>query len=58
MRVAREQPDPSHLIDAIIEEREKNPKLAKNMNVVITIVVLQAFVSFPASSAAINPKNF
>lgn len=36
VRVAREQPDAPYLIDAIIEEREKNPKLAKNLNAVIT----------------------
>jgi len=36
VRVAREQPDAGYLIDAIIEEREKNPKLAKNLKVVIT----------------------
>lgn len=36
VRVAREQPDAPYLIDAIIEEREKNPKLAKNLKVVIT----------------------
>jgi len=36
VRVAREQPDAPYLIDAIIEEREKNPKLAKNLKVVVT----------------------
>lgn len=36
VRVAQEQPDAPYLIDAIIEEREKNPKLAKNLKVVVT----------------------
>jgi len=36
VRVAQEQPDASYLIDAIIEMREKDPKLAKNLKVVIT----------------------
>ena len=36
VRVAREQPDAGYLIDSIIEEREKNPKMAKNLKVVIT----------------------
>jgi len=36
VRVAREQPDAPYLIDAIIEEKEKNPKLAKNLKVVVT----------------------
>ena len=36
VRVAQEQPDAPYLIDAMIEEREKDPKLAKNLNVVIT----------------------
>ena len=36
VRVAREQPDAGYLIDAIIEEREKDPKLAKNLQVVVT----------------------
>lgn len=36
VRVAREQPDAAYLIDAIIEEREKDPKLAKNLKTVIT----------------------
>jgi enoyl-[acyl-carrier protein] reductase II len=36
VRVAREQPDAPYLMDAIIEEREKDPKLAKNLKVVIT----------------------
>jgi len=36
VRVAQEQPDAPYLIDAIIEERKKDPKLAKNLNVVIT----------------------
>jgi enoyl-[acyl-carrier protein] reductase II len=36
VRVAREQPDAHYLIDAILEEREKNPKLAKNLKVVVT----------------------
>jgi len=36
VRVAREQPDAHYLIDAILEEREKNSKLAKNLKVVVT----------------------
>jgi enoyl-[acyl-carrier protein] reductase II len=36
VRVAREQPDAGYLIDSIIEERDKDPKLAKNLKVVIT----------------------
>jgi len=36
VRVPQEQPDAPYLIDAIIEKREKNPKLAKNLRVVIT----------------------
>jgi len=36
VRVAQEQPDAPYLIDAIIEMREKDPKLAKNLKVVIT----------------------
>jgi len=36
VRVAREQPDAPYLIDAIIEERDKDPKLAKNLKVVVT----------------------
>ena len=36
VRVAREQPDAHYLIDAILEEREKNPPLAKNLKVVVT----------------------
>jgi len=36
VRVAREQPDAPYVIDAIIEEREKDPKLEKNLNTVIT----------------------
>ena len=36
VRVAREQPDAPYLIDAIIEETEKDPKLAKNLKVVVT----------------------
>jgi NAD(P)H-dependent flavin oxidoreductase YrpB (nitropropane dioxygenase family) len=36
VRVAQEQPDAPYLIDALIEEREKDPKLAKNLKVVIT----------------------
>jgi len=36
VRVPQEQPDAPYLIDAIIEEREKDPKLAKNLKVVIT----------------------
>jgi len=36
VRVAQEQPDAPYLIDAILEEREKDPKLAKNLKVVIT----------------------
>ena len=36
VRVAREQPDAPYLIDAIIEEREKNPALKKKLKVVIT----------------------
>jgi len=36
IRVAQEQPDASYLIDAIIEMRQKDPKLAKNLKVVIT----------------------
>ena len=36
VRVAQEQPDASYLIDAIIEKREKDPKLRKNLRVVIT----------------------
>jgi len=36
VRVAREQPDAPYLMDAIIEEREKDPRLAKNLKVVIT----------------------
>jgi NAD(P)H-dependent flavin oxidoreductase YrpB (nitropropane dioxygenase family) len=36
VRVAQEQPDAPYLIDAIIEKREKDPKLAKNLRVVVT----------------------
>jgi hypothetical protein len=36
VRVAREQPDAPYLIDAIIEERKKNPSLRRKLNVVIT----------------------
>ena len=36
VRVAREQPDAPYLIDAMIEERGKDPRLAKNLKVVIT----------------------
>ncbi len=36
VRVAQEQPDAPYLMDAIIEEREKDPKLAKNLRVVVT----------------------
>lgn len=36
VRVAREQPDAPYLIDAMIEERKKDPRLAKNLKVVIT----------------------
>jgi len=36
VRVAREQPDAPYLIDAIIEERDKNPSLRRKLNVVIT----------------------
>lgn len=36
VRVAREQPDAGYLIDSIIEEKDKDPKLAKNLKVVIT----------------------
>jgi len=36
VRVAQEQPDAPYLIDAIIEKREKDPKLRKNLRVVIT----------------------
>jgi len=36
VRVAREQPDAPYLIDAMIEEREKDTTLAKNLKVVIT----------------------
>ena len=34
--MVREQPDAPYVIDAIIEEREKDPKLEKNLNTVIT----------------------
>jgi len=36
VRVAREQPDAPYLIDAIIEEREKNPSLRRKLKMVIT----------------------
>jgi NAD(P)H-dependent flavin oxidoreductase YrpB (nitropropane dioxygenase family) len=36
VRVAAEQPDAPYLIDAIIEEKEKDPQLAKKLKVVIT----------------------
>jgi len=36
VRVAQEQPDAPFLIDAIIEKKEKDPKLAKNLQVVVT----------------------
>jgi len=36
VRVAREQPDAPYLIDAMIEEKEKDPRLGKNLRVVIT----------------------
>lgn len=36
VRVAREQPDAPYRIDAIVEETEKDPKLAKNLKVVVT----------------------
>jgi NAD(P)H-dependent flavin oxidoreductase YrpB (nitropropane dioxygenase family) len=36
IRVAPEQPDAPHLVDMIIEEREKDPQLAKKLKLVIT----------------------
>jgi len=36
IRVAPEQPDAPHLVDMIIEEREKDPKLAKKLKLVIS----------------------
>ncbi|MGQ9459982.1 MAG: NAD(P)H-dependent flavin oxidoreductase [Candidatus Bathyarchaeaceae archaeon] len=36
IRVAPEQPDAPHLVDMIIEEREKDPQLAKKLKIVIT----------------------
>jgi len=36
IRVAPEQPDAPHLVDRIIEEREKDPQLAKKLKLVIT----------------------
>jgi enoyl-[acyl-carrier protein] reductase II len=36
IRVAPEQPDAPHLVDMIIEEREKDPQLAKKLKLIIT----------------------
>ena len=36
IRVAPEQPDAPHLVDMIVEEREKDPQLAKKLKLIIT----------------------
>jgi len=36
IRVAPEQPDAPHLLDMILEEREKDPQLAKKLKLIIT----------------------